>query len=262
MTSVSLNVLLHVASGGLRAQQAKMNTVAHNITNINTAGYKHVRAEFQELLDDELGDVEEGSNRVSGQAAGTLLSATQRLYQQGQVQTSDYPWDMAIEGDGFFQLAMPDGTVGYTRDGSFRLDAEGRLTTADGYLLTPDVALPPDAEDVLVNPDGMVMVRRRGEVEPTELATITLARFVNPEGLNSVGDSLFQETVSSGTPIVGQPTAEGMGTLIGHALEKSNVDLGEEMVDLMSTQRAYTLITRVVQSTDEMLAMGNQLRSA
>ncbi len=262
MSSVSLNVLLHVAASSLQAQHTRMSTIAHNITNINTAGYKHVRAEFQELLDDQVVGLEDGSNRVSGQAAGTRLSATQRLFEQGQIEMSDYPWDLAIEGDGFFQLSLPDGSVAYTRNGAFRLDGEGQLTTADGYLLTPDFALPPDTEDVMVNPDGVVMVRRRGEVDPTELATITLARFVNPEGLESVGDDLFQETVASGTPIVAQPTTEGMGDLIGHALEKSNVDLADEMVDLMSTQRAYTLITHVVQASDEMLAMGIQLRSS
>jgi flagellar basal-body rod protein FlgG len=263
MPTVSLNVLLHVSRTGLQAQQTKMNTLAHNISNINTAGYKHVRAEFQELLDSQIdGELTDGSNRLSGQASGTRLSATQRLFEQGELEQSQYPWDLAIEGDGFFQVRLPDGSVAYTRDGTFRLDGEGRLTTADGYLLIPPFALPPDSEDVMVNPDGVVMVRRRGEVDPVPLATITLARFVNPEGLDDVGDNLLRETAAAGSPIVAQPGAFGMGNLVGHALEKSNVDLAQEMVDLISTQRAYTLIVHVLQASDEMLGMANQMRSA
>jgi len=263
MSSVSLNVLLHVSRTGLQAQQTKMNVLAHNISNINTTGYKHMRAEFQELLDGRLADeLKEGSNRVSGQVAGVRLSATQRLFEQGQLEMSAYPWDLAIEGDGFFQVRLPDGSVGYTRDGSFRLDGEGRLVTADGYMLIPPFALPPDTEDAMVTPEGLVMVRRRGEVDPVPLATITLARFTNPEGLDDSGDNLFRQTVASGTPVVAPPGSWGMGKLVGHALEKSNVDLAQEMVDLISTQRAYTLIIHVLQASDEMLGMANQLRSA
>jgi len=261
MSSISLNVLLHVARSGLQAQQTKMDTLAHNMSNMNTTGFKHVRAEFQELLDVQLADATAGSNRESGRAAGTRLSATQRLFEQGAVEMSDYEWDMAIEGDGFFQVRMPDGAFGYTRDGSFRMDGQGRLTTADGYLLMPEFTLPPDAEDVMVNSDGTVMVRRRGEVDPTLLATLTLSRFVSAEGLDAAGENLFRETVASGAPVQSAPGTPGVGNLIGHALERSNVDLSQEMVDLISTQRAYTIMIHLLQTSDEMLGMANQLRS-
>ncbi len=260
MPSVSLSTLLHIARSGLLARQTDIDVVANNIANLNTVGFKSSRAEFQELLGNQLQEPPVGSSRSSGQAAGTLLAANQRLFDQGQIQLSEHTWDMAIEGEGFFQVQMPDGSIAYTRDGTFRLDGEGRLVTPDGYLLSPAITLPPDAEQTMVNPDGTVMARRRGEAEPQAIATINLARFVNPAGLEYVGDDLFKPTDASGQPQVGQPKTDGFGQVIGHALEASNVDLSDQIVELIAAQRAYTLMVRALESSDEMLGLASQMR--
>jgi flagellar basal-body rod protein FlgG len=261
MPSVSLTTLLHIARSGLLSQQIGIDTVANNIANINTTGYKYNRAEFKELLNKQLQNVPADSNRVSGQAEGTLLGATQRIFSQGEIQMSNQPWDMAIEGDGFFQVQRPDGSIAYTRDGSFRLDGEGHLTNADGLLLSPSITLPPDMEEALVDSNGRVMVRRKGQTQPEALATVTLARFANFAGLTKIGDNLYQSTDVSGQPQVGQPGQNGLGKIISHALEGSNVDLSQQMVDLISAQRAYTLMVRAMETSDEMLGLVNQMRA-
>jgi flagellar basal-body rod protein FlgG len=245
----------------LLSQQVGIDIVANNIANINTTGYKYNRAEFHELLNAQLQTPPADSNRTAGQAAGTLLAATQRIFSQGEIQMSEQPWDMAIEGDGFFQIQRPDGSLAYTRDGSFRLDGEGRLTTADGFLLSPPITLPPDMEEAMVNSDGRVMVRRKDQTEPQAIGTITLARFANFAGLNKIGDNLYQPTDVSGAPQVGQPGQNGLGQIISHALEGSNVDLSQQMVDLISAQRAYTLMVRAMETSNEMLGLVNQMRS-
>jgi flagellar basal-body rod protein FlgG len=261
MPSISLSALLNIARSGLMAQQTNMDIVANNIANLNTVGFKNNRAEFNELLNDQVQELLTGSNRAPGQAAGTLLSANQRLFDQGQVQPSENEWDMAIAGEGFFQVQMPDGAIAYTRDGTFRLDGDGRLVTSRGNLLSPTFTLPPDAEETLVNPDGTVMVRRRGEAEPQSIGMITLARFANPAGLENIGDSLYRSTDASGAAQVNQPGTNGTGQLVGHALESSNVDLSKQIVDLISVQRAYTLMARAMETSDEMLGLVNQMRS-
>ncbi|MCL4294697.1 MAG: flagellar basal-body rod protein FlgG [Anaerolineae bacterium] len=261
MPSISLTSLLHIARSGLLSQQIGIDTVANNIANLNTTGYKYNRAEFHELLNAQLQAPPAGSNRPAGQADGTLLAATQRIFSQGEIQTSDQPWDMAIEGDGFFPIQQPDGSVAYTRDGSFRLDGEGRLTTADGFLLLPVITLPPDMEEAMVNSNGEIMVRRKSQTEPQAIATINLARFANFAGLNKIGDNLYQPTDVSGPAQAGQPGQNGLGKIISHALEGSNVDLSQQMVDLISAQRAYTLMVRAMETSNEMLGLVNQMRS-
>lgn len=261
MPSVSLNTLLHIARSGLVSQQTGIDVVANNIANINTTGYKYNRPEFHELLNAQLNPPQAGDSRASGQAAGTLLAATQGIFAQGEIQMTEHEWDMAIEGEGFFQIQRPDGSIVYTRDGSFRLDGEGRLTTADGSLLYPIVTLPPDAEDTLVNANGDITVRRTGQTEPQTVATITLVRFANPGGLNKIGDNLYQPSDVSGPIQEGQPGQDGVGQIISHALEGSNVDLSQQMVDLISAQRAYTLLVRAMETSNEMLGLVNQMRS-
>jgi flagellar basal-body rod protein FlgG len=261
MSSVSLNALMRVARSGLVAQETDMNVIANNLANTDTIGFKQSRAEFQELLDAAWEEPPAGSNRNAGQAAGTFLAAIQRMFDQGPIEASKFQWDMAIEGDGFFQVRLQDGTTGYTRDGSFRLDAEGRLTTVDGYLLLPSFTLPPDTEEATVNSVGEILVRRTGETDPYVLAQITLARFPNPNGLDNIGDDIFQSSDVSGQPTVSPAGHNGFGQIIGYALEKSNVDMSQQMVDMITTQRAYTLLSRVLQSSDEMLGMAIHLRS-
>lgn len=261
MPSISLTALLHVARSGLLSQQTGIDATSNNIANINTTGYKYNRAEFHELLNEQLQAPPTGSNRTSGQAAGTLLTATQTIFAQGQIQSSEQPWDMAIEGDGFFQVQRPDGSIAYTRDGSFRLDGEGRLTTANGYLLSPTITIPPDARESVVTSDGQVMVRRQDQTEPQTIANISLAHFANSTGLEKTTDNLYQPTDASGQAQVGQPGKTGLGQIISHALEGSNVDLSQQMVDLINGQRAYTLMVRTLESTNEMLGLVNQMRS-
>ncbi|MCB0209797.1 MAG: flagellar basal-body rod protein FlgG [Anaerolineae bacterium] len=260
MPSISLTSLLHIARAGLRSQQTSIDVVANNFANINTIGYKRSRAEFHELLNERLGVPPEDSGRLSGQAAGAVLADNQRIFNQGLIQQSDNAWDLAIEGEGFFQLQMPDGSTAYTRDGSFRLDGEGQLTNINGYFFLPNITLPPDTEQTLINSDGTVMIQRRGETEPETIATISLARFVNNSGLEKIGENLFKPTDASGQPQLVQPGTQGYGQIVSHALEASNVELSNEVVDLISAQRAYSLMARAVETSDEMLSLANQLR--
>lgn len=260
MPSISLTALLHIARSGMLAQQVGIDVTAGNIANINTVGYKRSRAEFHELLNAQLEAPPNGSGRNVGQAAGVLLADNQRIFRQGPIEPSEQIWDMAIEGEGFFQVRLPDGTTAYTRDGTFRLDGEGRLTNVNGYFFEPEIVVPPDMEDIMITTDGSIMVRRQGDVEPQTIATITLARFTNPTGLEKIGENLFQPSDASGTAQVAQAGSEGYGQIISQALETSNVDLSEEVVDLISAQRAYTLMVRAVETSDEMLSLANQMR--
>lgn len=260
MSNISLSSLLRIARSGLLTQQFSIDSISANIANINTVGYKRSRAEFQELLVQAQQKPEAGDNRVLGQAAGASISANQRMFLQGDIQTTNRDWDLAIVGDGFFQIQMPDGTTAYTRDGAFQVDGEGRITTSAGYIVSPEIVIPPDAEGVYVGTDGSVMVRRRGETEPQTLATISLARFNNPAGLESIGNSLYRTTGASGEPDVAQPGTGAVGQIVSGALESSNVDLSQEMVDLVSAQRAYSLMTRALKVSDDMLSMVNQMR--
>jgi len=260
MASISLSSLLRIARSGLLSQQFSIDSISANIANINTTGYKRSRAEFQELLVQAQQKPAEGDSRNLGEAAGTAISANQRIFSQGDLATTNRDWDLAIVGDGFFQVQMPDGTTAYTRDGAFEIDGEGRLTTVSGYIISPEVVVPPDAEATFINTDGNVMVRRRGETEPQVLATISLARFNNPGGLESIGHNLYVATGASGEPEIGQPGSGSVGQIISGALESANVDLSQEMVELVSAQRAYSLMTRALKVSDDMLSMVNQMR--
>jgi flagellar basal-body rod protein FlgG len=256
----SLNALMQIARAGISAQQTNVDVISNNIANVNTIGYKTNRAEFQELLNTRMETPTPPDNVTPGQEEGTRLAATQRIFQQGRIEGSDRQWDLAIEGEGFFQVRLPDGGTAYTRDGAMHLDREGRLVTINGEILVPTITLPPDTEESYVKPNGEVMVRRRGEIDPQVIGTITLARFTNPSGLESIGDNLFQPTDSSGPARVEQPGANGMGHLLSFALEMSNVDLGQQATDLISAQRSYSLMTRALSTADEMLGLANQMR--
>lgn len=260
MSGISLSSLLRIARSGLLTQQFSIDSISANVANINTVGYKRSRAEFQELLVQAQQKPEVGDNRVLGQAAGASISANQRIFSQGNLQTTNRNWDLAVVGDGFFQVQMPDGTTAYTRDGAFQVDGEGQITTASGYLVSPNIAIPPDAEDVFVGPDGGVMVRRLGDTEPQTIANLSLARFNNPAGLESLGGNLYRATDASGTPDVAAPGTGAMGQIVSGALEGSNVELSQEMVDLVSAQRAYSMMTRALKVSDDMLSMVNQMR--
>jgi flagellar basal-body rod protein FlgG len=260
MPSISLTALLHVARAGILTQQQGIDILSNNIANVNTIGYRRSRAEFQELLNAQIDQPPDGFGRNIGQAAGALLADNQRIFTQGMIQATDQQWDLAIEGEGFFSVQLPDGSLAYTRDGSFRLDGEGRLVNRSGYYLSPNVTMPPDAEQVILNQDGALLVQRRGETEPQTVATINLARFINNGGLEKIGENLFQPSASSGEAQLGQPGQNGMGQVLGFALEGSNVDLSNEIVDMISAQRAYTLMLRAMETSSEMLGLATQLR--
>jgi flagellar basal-body rod protein FlgG len=260
MPSLSLSALLHVSRSGLITQQVGVDVTANNIANMNTIGFKRSRAEFQELLNERLEEPPEGNARAAGEAAGAKLVDNPHIFSQGVIEATEFQWDMAIEGEGFFQILRNDGTLAYTRDGTFRLDGEGRLVNADGHLFQPEIIVPPDAEETMITTKGEVMVRRRGELEPQVLTTIDLATFANPAGLESVGQNLFAATDASGAVITGQAGSQGFGVVLSYALEKANVDLSNEVVDLISAQRAYSLMARALRTTDEMMGLATQIR--
>jgi len=260
MPSISLSALLHVGRSGLLTQQTGMDVTANNIANINTTGYKYNRAEFQELLNERLQDPPQGDNRAAGEAAGARLIGNPLMFSQGVIEHTEYQWDLAIQGDGFFQVRLADGTLAYTRDGTFKLDGEGRVVNANGDYFVPEITIPPDAEETMINGKGEVMVRRRGELEPQVLGTINLAKFINPSGLESIGQNMFVPTTASGPLQVGQAGSAGYGTIISSALEQSNVDLSNEVTDMISAQRAYSMIARALSTTDEMMGLATQIR--
>jgi flagellar basal-body rod protein FlgG len=255
----SLSALMQVAASGMLAEQFHIEALSNNIANMDTPGYKRTRVNFQEMLGTQTG----GGGTTQGELiglGGVMPTATQRVFTQGELRTTDNPWDLAIAGEGFFKVTLADGRSGYTRDGTFRPDATGRLVTAQGYSLDPPIAIPADTEQVHVNPDGTVMVKRVGSVETEQIGTIPLTRFANPEGLEAIGNNLYVATEASGTPEEGTARQNGFGEIVSQAREDSNVSLSEEMTEMIVAQRAYSLALRAVQTVDQMMALANELR--
>lgn len=243
----------------MNAQQINIDTIANNLSNVNTAGFKKSRMNFQDLVYQNMrmaGAPSTESTQVPTGlqvGLGSTPSASQRLYTMGTLQSTENPLDMAIRGDGFFQITMADGSIGYTRDGSFKIDGEGNLVTADGFLMEPNISIPTDASSISVSQDGTVSVTTADSTEPQEVGKLTLAKFPNPAGLEAVGRNLFRETGASGSPTVGTPGIEGFGSIESGYLEMSNVDVVREMVDMIRAQRAYQINSRVIRGADEML---------
>lgn len=258
------------AASGMLAQQLNVDTISNNLSNVNTPGFKKSRVQFQDLFYQALR--EPGTTSVLGVPLplglevghGTRPVATERMFTMGSMQLTDHPFDMAIEGAGFFMVDRGDGTIGYTRDGSFRVDADGFLTTPGGYyLLTADfgyIQVPEGSTDFSVGPSGMVTVIEAGADEPTELGQIGLTVFTNPAGLASLGQNMFGETPASGFAVETVGGEEGAGYIVQGVLEMSNVNVVEEMVNLIVAQRAYEINSKAVQSSDEMLHLANNLR--
>lgn len=257
---------LRTAASGMIGQQINVDVIAHNLANVNTTGFKKGRAEFEDLLYETLQAA--GANTEGNRAPaplqighGSRLIATAKVYSQGDSQVTGQPLDVAIEGAGFFQVEQPDGTTGYTRDGALSIDGEGRLVTPRGLPLTPSITFPEDTESILINAQGRVIVKTSGSTTETELGQLLLARFVNPAGLEATGGNLMRETPASGTPIVGAPGELGIGTLGQGALERSNVDAVEEMVNLIVAQRAFEISSKAVRTSDDMLGVVSNLKS-
>lgn len=255
------------AATGMAAQQQIVDVIANNLANINTTGFKRSQMDFQDLMYLKLrpagAPVEDGTNSPTGLeiGSGVKSASTLKVFTGGEVENTGVPTDMAIQGDGFFQITMPDGSTRYTRDGSLRMDANGNLVNASGYMLEPAVTIPADAKSILIAPDGTVSVMLPGQDLPSSVGQIQLARFVNPSGLSSEGDNLFSATSASGDAVVSNPTDGGAGSLLQGHLERSNVQMVTELVRLITAQRAYEINSRCIKAGDEMLTTANRLIS-
>lgn len=257
---------LFIAATGMEAQKLNIDVISNNLANVNTVGYKKSRADFQELIYQNIktpGAVSaEGSQIPSGIQVGLGVRpvAVQKIFQQGDFVHTGNHLDLVIEGDGFFQILTPDGTVAYTRSGAFKLDSEGRIVNSDGYALEPAITVPSNTLNITIGSDGKVTVLQPGSAAPTEIGQIEIARFINPAGLKSAGRNLFIPTASSGEATTGKPSSEGLGTIAQGFIEMSNVNVVEEMVNMIVSQRAYEIASKAVQASDEMLQTANNLR--
>lgn len=250
---------LWIAKTGLEAQQTRMSVVSQNLANINTTGYKRQRAMFEDLLYQNVvqtgGLTSQQTESPTGLNIGTGVHvvATDRQFQQGNIVTTENPFDLSIQGRGFFEILLPDGSQAYTRDGTFQLDADGQLVTSAGYTLQPAITIPGDAQSVTIGVDGVVSAVLPGSPQPVQIGTVQLTDFVNPAGLQPRGQNLYVETVSSGPPQPGTPGLNGLGTIGQGSLETSNVNVVEELVAMIETQRAYEMNSRAVETSDQML---------
>lgn len=259
-----MTAALWVGKTGLDAQQTRMSVVANNLANVSTTGFKRGRAAFEDLLYQNVrqvgGQTAQNAELPSGLSlgAGTRVVSTSKLFTQGNVIETGNNFDMAINGRGFFKVNMPDGTAAYTRDGSFQINKDGQLVTSSGYVLQPEITIPPGATSCTISRDGVVSVTLAGESEATQAGNLQLADFINPAGLQAVGENLYLQSGASGDPQEGDPANNGLGTIMQGYLETSNVNVVEEMVDMIETQRAYELNAKVISSTDQMMQHVNQ----
>ncbi|SDH80941.1 flagellar basal-body rod protein FlgG [Roseospirillum parvum] len=258
---------LHIGATGMLAQQTNVEVISNNIANMNTTGYTRRRAEFQDLLYQNLRRVgsassDQGTIVPSGVqlGLGVKTAAVYRITEQGSLVATDNSLDLAIQGKGYFQIQMPSGDTAYTRDGSFQLSPDGEIVTHDGYSLLPGISVPEDAVGVTVNASGEVLVKLDGQVQATNVGQIQLAIFANEAGLEAKGENLFLETAASGAPTISNPGEAGYGTLLQGFLETSNVNVVSEITELISAQRAYEMNSKVISTSDEMLATLNQLK--
>ena len=251
---------------GMQAQELNIDVIANNLANVNTSGFKKSRAEFQDLLYESMRPAGAASSADTTIPTGiqlghgTRASAVQKIFTQGDFQNTQNELDWAIEGDGFFQIELPNGDTSYSRCGEFKLDADGRIVNADGFPLVPQMTIPTDTISITVGMDGTVSVIQAGDSTPSEIGTLQLARFVNAAGLRSLGKNLFVPTEGSGDEIVGTAGEDGLGTIAQGFLEMSNVSVVDEMVSMITAQRAYETNSKVIQTSDEMLQMANNLK--
>ncbi len=256
---------LWTAATGMTAQQLNMDVISNNLANVNTAGFKKSRADFQDLLYQVSRAA--GTESVNGDEVptgiqvglGARSAAVQKIFTTGDLQQTGNDLDLAIEGNGFFRVLMPDGEEAYTRGGAFKKDGTGRMVTSDGYPLEPQIVIPENATRLSITEDGAVNAYLDGEAEPNQIGTIELTTFSNPAGLEAIGRNLLLETPASGAPVDGIPGQEGFGALAQGFLEGSNVNIMEEMVGMITTQRAYEINSKAIQTSDEMLQMVNNL---
>ncbi len=255
-----MNRALWISKTGLDAQQTNMAVVSNNLANVSTTGFKRDRAIFEDLIYQNIRQSGAQSSQTttlpSGLSLGTGVRtvATEKLFSEGNIVQTGNSMDVAINGRGFLQILQPDGTVAYTRDGSLQLNNQGQIVTANGLLLQPQVGnIPTNAQSVTIGSDGIVSVQMPGQVAAQQLGTLQLADFVNPSGLQAIGNNLFQETTASGAPQTSAPGLNGMGSLMQGAVESSNVNVVEEMVNMIEVQRAYEMNSKAISTTDQML---------
>ena len=254
---------LWIAKTGLEAQQTRMAITANNLANVNTTGFKRSRAVFEDLLYQNNGQAgaqsSEDTQLNSGLMVGTgvRVVATEKIFNQGNLVQTGNSLDMAIEGRGFFQILTPDGSLAYSRDGTFQVNADGDMVTSKGYALQPGITIPEDALSITIGGDGTVSVLQPGNSSPVELGTIQLANFINPAGLQPIGQNLFLESGSSGSPQTGTPGLDGLGSISQGSLETSNVNTVEELVNMIETQRAYEMNSKAIATAEQMLEFAN-----
>jgi len=259
---------LWTGASGMIGQQANIDTISNNLANVNTSGFKKMRADFEDLLYQTIKTAgtpatEDTVTPVGVQMGhGVKVAATQRMFTQGALQNTENVTDMAIQGDGFFRIQMYDGSYAYTRDGSFKIDSEGTLVTSNGYRVLPDIVMPEGfiPESLTVSQDGRVGVKVPGRDDPVQVGQIELYRFANPVGLTAIGENLFKITNASGDPIPGRPGFDGMGKIAHKFLEMSNVSVVREMVNLIVAQRAYEFNSKTIQTSDNMLGIATGLK--
>lgn len=257
---------LWTAASGMNAQQQNINVVANNLANVNTTGFKKSRADFQDLMYQTVKNPGSPSTNTTQIPVGiqiglgTKLAAVSKLFSPGDMQLTGNSLDIAIEGDGFYQIQQPDGSTAYTRAGAFKMDSNGRVVTPDGYPLQPEIVIPTNSTKITVGNDGTVSVVQAGQTAPSTVGNIQLANFTNPAGLSAMGKNLFQQTDASGNATTGTPAQNGLGTLAQGYLEMSNVSVVEEMVNMIVGQRAYETNSKAIQTSDEMLQVANNLR--
>lgn len=257
---------LRIAATGMLAQKLHVDVIAHNLANVNTTAFKKSKVEFQDILYQTIRPA--GSTTSEGATTPTELQlgcgtrpvATNKNFMQGTAISTGNALDMAIEGDGFFQVLRADGTIAYTRDGAFKLSADGRLVNSDGYIHEPEISIPVDTQSIMISRDGLVSVTVAGSNDPQDVGQIELARFINPAGLKSIGQNLYERTAASGNPIIGTPGIEGFGEITQGYLESSNVDVVEEMVDMIQAQRAYEINSKTIKTADDMMNLVNNLK--
>ena len=256
---------LYTAATGMQAQQINIDTIANNIANVNTTGFKQGRAEFQDLLYQNIRPAGTASSSSTEYPVGLQLGlgtrpvATDRIYRQGDFRQTGNSLDLVIEGKGFFQVRQPSGELAYTRDGSFHLNAEGSLVTSDGNAIEPQITIPADAQEIVIGSDGTVSVTQAGQSAAQQVGTIQIANFQNPSGLNGIGRNLFLPSSASGNATAGTPGENGLGHVNQGFLEQSNVNVVEEMVNMIVAQRAYEVNSRAVRVADDMLSQINNL---
>ncbi len=258
-----MHASLWISKTGLSAQDTKLNTISNNLANVGTVGFKRDRAVFQDLLyqikRQPGGQSSQDTTLPSGlqQGTGVRTVATQKVHTMGNVQMTEQSLDMAINGRGFFQVLMPDGSLGYSRDGQFQIDSTGQMVTSSGYPLQPAITLPTDATSITIGSDGVVTATD-GTGALSQVGQVQLADFANASGLQAIGDNLFRETAASGAPVASLPGSNGVGVVMQGALENANVNIVEEMVNMIATQRAYEMNSKVISTVDQMLQFVSQ----